>query len=97
MSWNYRVLRRSHLHINGTVEYSFAIYEVYYKDDGTPRSCSAEPVEPRGETLEELKKDLQWQLEALNKPVLCYETLDLIEDTACDVVVVDEFSKLRPR
>lgn len=95
--WNYRVLRRSWLHINGDVEHTFAIHEVYYNDDGVPNSCSKDSIEPHGESMEELQKDFRRQLEAFSKPVLCYETLDIIDDTSTDVVVVDEFSKLLPR
>jgi hypothetical protein len=48
----------------------FAIYEVYYDDDGRPEARTEEPVSPAGETREELEEDLAWYLRALQEPVL---------------------------
>ena len=65
MTWNYRVVRTI-----DRAEESFAIYEVYYDDDGRPEARTAEPAYPAGETLEELQEDLAWYLRALQEPVL---------------------------
>lgn len=65
MTWNYRVVRTT----QGDEEW-FAIYEVYYDDDGRPEARTEEPASPAGETLEELQEDLQWYLRALQEPVL---------------------------
>lgn len=73
--WNYRVLKRT-LERPGNLgnEIEFGFYEVYYEDDGTPHSCSAEPASPYGgDSLEELQSDLNNMSIALNKPVLNYE------------------------
>lgn len=64
MSWNYRVLQN---------ENSVAIYEVYYDENGDPRSCTMSPVSPIGEDVEGLKKDLEMMKQAFDKPVLDYE------------------------
>jgi hypothetical protein len=63
MSWNYRVLE----HANG-----FGIYEVYYDNDGDGSICniSSIPMEPYGETVEELKRDMDAMNAAFDKPVL---------------------------
>jgi hypothetical protein len=65
MTWNYRVVRTIH-----SEEESFAIYEVYYDDDGRPEARTEEPAYPAGETLEGLQEDMQWYLSALSEPVL---------------------------
>lgn len=39
MSWNYRVLRH---HKNGEAWYG--LHEVYYRKDGSPRACTADPI-----------------------------------------------------
>jgi hypothetical protein len=65
MSWNYRVVRTT----EGDPE-SFAIYEVFYDDQGQPEARTEQPSYPAGETLEELRHDLQHYLAALDHPVL---------------------------
>lgn len=66
--WNHRVIKRE---IRGEV--SFGIHEVYYGEDNVPHSYTTEPVEPYGDTLEELEKDLERFKLALKKPVLTKE------------------------
>lgn len=74
MSWNYRIIRRSHIHepntINAYAEHYYQIHEVYYNKKGKPHSWTKEPVFVQGETKKDLKKDLKMQLAALKKPVL---------------------------
>jgi hypothetical protein len=65
MSWDYRVVHTA----EGGAE-AFAIYEVYYDDQGQPEDRTAYPGSPAGETLEELRNDLQHYLAALQQPVL---------------------------
>jgi len=71
--WNYRVIRKEREH-NGTKWIMFGIHEVYYKD-GKPCMCTVDPMDPHGETLEELKQDLEGHQLALTKPVLDYEDI----------------------
>jgi len=61
MSWDYRVIEH-----NGM----FAIHEVHYNDAEDITSISDGPMGPSGETLEELKDDMQYFLRALDMPVL---------------------------
>jgi hypothetical protein len=65
MTWNYRLMRR-----NGFL----SIHEVYYKDDGKVRTWTEDPMEPGGDTVEEVQQDLKWMARALTKPILDYET-----------------------
>lgn len=51
-------------------ENSFTLHKVYYDDDGSVKYWSTDPIAAYGETLEELKNDLEHQLKALEKPVL---------------------------
>lgn len=74
MSWNFRVLRRTVGH-----EVIYGIHEVYYDDAGTPRSCSSDAIEPYGDTVDDLRQELQHMVAALDEPVLDYDT-DFPED-----------------
>jgi hypothetical protein len=65
MTWNYRVVCTEN-----EAEVSYAIYEVYYDDDGRPEARTERPSYPAGETLEELREDVQRYLAALDQPVL---------------------------
>lgn len=84
MTWNYRVIRR--VHDKGGI--SLGIYEVYYDEKGEPFAISSEPdqaiafvefdedekeKEKEKETLQALKKTLEWMLQALERPVLDYD------------------------
>ena len=73
MSWNYRVVRKR-VYMGKTMnsEVRFAIHETYYDSD-KPVSITTDPMEPYGETLEELKNDLAYMVAALEKPVLNWE------------------------
>jgi len=57
----------------------FSIHEVYY-EDGVAFSCTQESVGSCGDNLEELKEDIESFKQALDKPVLDYETLEVIEN-----------------
>jgi hypothetical protein len=67
--WNHRVVRR-----NGCDGTYYSIHEVYYDSQGNPSSCTENPVEPFGETFEELVQDLQRFTQALEKPILDYDS-----------------------
>ncbi len=61
MTWNYRVIEDKEV---------FRIHEVYYNDAGEITAISEDPIVPQGETLEELKDDLEYYSAALKCPVL---------------------------
>jgi hypothetical protein len=61
MSWDYRVMEDDGM---------FTIHEVYYNDKGDITSISQDPMGPSGDTLEELKGDMEYFLHALDMPVL---------------------------
>ena len=62
--WQYRVT---------STDGVFQIREVYFDDDGTPQLMSEHPDYPQGDTVEELKEDIQAMLKALELPVLDYD------------------------
>lgn len=66
MSWEYRVIEHDGM---------FTIHEVYYNDKGDVISISQDPMGPSGDTLEELKSDMEYFLEALDMPVLKKEEI----------------------
>jgi len=69
MTWNYRVVKRTVGEATG-----YGIHEVYYSDDGSPEMCSEHPSLPYGETPDELAQDLLHFAQALEKPVLDYDS-----------------------
>lgn len=60
-NWDYRAIEH-----DGT----FTIHEVHYNNKGDITSVSQEPMGPSGNTLDELKDDLEYFLQALDLPVL---------------------------
>lgn len=72
--WNHRIIK----HVTSDSEW-FAVHEVYYDDDGTPNSCTSEPIK----IIQEDLKDIEWEIdkikEALQKPVLHYSYFEELE------------------
>jgi len=66
MSWDYRVIEHDGM---------FTIHEVYYNDKGDITSISKDPMGPSGDTLDELKVDIEYFLQALDMPVLKKEEI----------------------
>jgi hypothetical protein len=76
MSWNYRVIRYPE-----TEDSAFAIHEVYYDKEGRPTSWAENPIAPLGDNLLELRAEVEYMLEAFDKPVLTIVDDKLIETT----------------
>lgn len=70
MSWNYRIVKKIENN-----ECFYGIHEVYYHKDGSFRTCTVNPIEPFGETVDELKKDIELMMKAFELPVLNYEEI----------------------
>ena len=70
--WNHRVMKRANEH----GETWYEIHEVFYdhgQGESEPRlSWTEEAIAPVGETLEELKTELERMLRACDAPVLDY-------------------------
>lgn len=90
MIWNHRVIRhKHHSDILDETEIHYGVHEVFYneEDDYRIEGWTENGTSPGGDTLEELREDIQWYLEATQRPVLeivtCEdgtETLKEIED-----------------
>ncbi|HOP46922.1 MAG TPA: hypothetical protein PK874_04605 [Desulfobacteraceae bacterium] len=65
--WNYRVIRKYHKESDSS---TYQIHEVYYDDENIIECWTQSPVEPMGESLAELRNDIQYFLLAFQKPVL---------------------------
>ena len=74
MTWNYRVVRKN-VYMGKTInpEVQFGIHETYYNSEDKPTAITTDHMRPYGETLEELKSDLEKMVAALEKPVLNWE------------------------
>jgi len=57
MTWNYRIFR----HTEGENTW-YAIHECHYDDEGNIEGYTLEPETPIGETIEELRADLEYML-----------------------------------
>lgn len=79
MSWNYRLVKRTSKHdINEAVDVTFSVHSAYYHNEHetVPYMISAEPATLIGETVEELRADLDRMTQAFAKPMIDYETFD---------------------
>ena len=68
MSWNHRVLA----HKDGD-EVWFSIHEVYYDENGIPKSYTANGVNVGGNSIKDLSWTLDKMKECLDKPILSLE------------------------
>ncbi|MHB8883027.1 MAG: hypothetical protein ACYC69_16150 [Thermodesulfovibrionales bacterium] len=68
MSWDYRVIQSGG---------AFTIHEVHYNDQGDMTAVSEDPMGPSGETLEDLRDDMEYFLQALSLPVLKRQEITL--------------------
>src|SRR5262245_21527111 len=74
MTWNYRVFREN--------EHDYVIREVFYAEDGTILGCTAEPVEPFGQSVDELARSIEDFQAALKLPVLTLDDIPQSETAA---------------
>ena len=68
MSWNHRVMKSK----DGDDDY-YQIHEVYYDKDGKVDGYTDRGTSPCGNSLQELKEDLERMLKSLDKEILDYE------------------------
>lgn len=69
MYWNYRLVRR-------VSDIPFlSIMEVYYDKDGSIRGWVDKEVTPYGESIEEIKDDLDLISQAFDRPIIEYDDL----------------------
>ncbi len=78
--WNYRVVRKKTVYQDSSgkkerINYMYAIHEAYYDKNGFAGTITTDPVEPFGETIEELRHSWLMMAEAFGKPVLDYDMI----------------------
>lgn len=69
--WDYRVIKRDGV---------YTIHEVYYNPDGSIYALTEHPVEPLGESPEELKRDLNRFVKAFKQEILEYDKIKFSRD-----------------
>lgn len=75
MGWNHRLMRHRDKLPNGDIDEVLVFHEVYYKD-GTDEvdGWTENGITIVGETVDDIRWNLDKMIEALNKPILDYET-----------------------
>jgi hypothetical protein len=78
--WNYRVVRKKTVYQDSSskkerINYTYAIHEAYYDKNGFAGAITTDPVEPFGETIEELRHSWVMMAEAFGKPILDYDMI----------------------
>ncbi len=92
MSWNYRIVEHKSKTIHKIEKinrnnddeaelleedfYYYQIHEVYYNNENEIEKITLDAMYPYGETVEELKKDIEMMIEAFNKPSLNMEEIN---------------------
>ena len=74
MTWNYRVFREN--------ESDYVIREVFYAEDGIILGCTSDPVEPFGQSLDELAHAIDDFKAALALPMLTFDDIPQPAETA---------------
>ena len=67
--WNYRVIKRE----NPSGEVKYGIYEVHYDMEGNLRGHSENPISIIGESIEDIKFDIENLTKSLQKDILTYQ------------------------
>jgi len=78
--WNYRVVRKKKVYQDSSgkkerIDYTYAIHEAYYDKNGFAGAITEDPIEPFGETIEELRHSWLMMAEAFGKPMLDYDMI----------------------
>jgi hypothetical protein len=68
MTWNYRVIVRRNIPLEG--EDSYALSEVFYGKRGKIEGWTEPGMSPHGSTLKELRSDMRLMRLSLQQPVL---------------------------
>ena len=81
MTWNYRVIKRySDVRFGqGTRDWYYGIYEVYYNENGDITAISEEPIAPVGNDFEDLRGEVGKMFSAFGRPVLDYDEIKFAE------------------
>ena len=78
MSWNYRVLVEEHGKGEDREEF-FAVFEVYYDENGKPDSYTTTPVAIAWSDCDDVNEVIDLYMQAFKKPYLWKTTLNEYE------------------
>jgi hypothetical protein len=67
--WNYRIMKRK----NDEGQFDYAIYEVFYDDNGKVTGWTKDPLTPICGSVEGLMEELKIMMVAFDKETLIYE------------------------
>lgn len=73
--WNHRVVKEI---LKGGEEW-YTIREVFYNDDDTIYAYTDDAIDISGESIDDLRKYLQWCLKSLDDPVLVDGEVEFVE------------------
>jgi hypothetical protein len=78
--WNYRIVRKKTVYPDSEdkterVSYTYAIHEAYYDKNGYVGAVTQDPIEPFGETVQELRHSWVMMAEAFGQPILDYDDI----------------------
>jgi hypothetical protein len=76
--WNYRVVRKRNVSPDTKderINYTYAVHEAYYDNNGHVGAITQEPIEPFGENIEELRHAWVMMAEAFGQPILDLENI----------------------
>lgn len=76
--WNYRVVRKRNVSPDTKderINYTYAIHEAYYDNNGHVGTITQEPIGPFGENIEELRHVWVMMAEAFGLPILDFENI----------------------
>ena len=78
IKWNYRLMR----HTDAFGREYYAIHEAYYNDVGEVTAWTDDAASPMGQTLEEVREELDRMLRAIDYPIVevSHET---VQDGGC--------------
>lgn len=78
MVWNHRVVKREWKRADGSVEICYQIHEVFYDKKGDkPDMVSSDATAALGETLLELREDLERMVRAVTVAI-CDDNVDVL-------------------
>jgi hypothetical protein len=73
--WNHRVVKE----VLKDGEEWYTVREVFYNDDDTIYAYTDDPVDICGESVDEIRKYLQWCLDCLDNPILVDGEVEFVE------------------
>jgi hypothetical protein len=79
MRWNNRVVKKLHKWVDAKGQqrgdWTYGIHEAYYDKNGKVLAVTEDPVEPHGETVQEMRRSWCMMAEAFGQPILDFDCI----------------------